>query len=203
VAGPLAVELRKHHRHGTHLLNDTLMITRLKIIATNKHIAGAYHFISGQHYEGQRASRGLCRLQHTRKCFVCGKLHRPQRLASKQLADLSLLIITTGICNVFQRERYDFFFFWKRDSLKKLVDLALSDQDDPTTVRSTNDLESWVAGKEPGFLIKHFVCDINPSGLSNPEKREARQGAAISLRSLSELQDHLQHVQQTKPKDYH
>jgi hypothetical protein len=83
------------------------------------------------------------------------------------------------------------------------VDLASSDQEDPTTLTSTNDLEPWIGGKEQGFIIKHFVCDIDPSGLSNRAKRKAGHRAAISLRSLSEIQDHLQHVQRTKPKDYH
>ncbi|KAG9061132.1 hypothetical protein KI688_007762 [Linnemannia hyalina] len=95
-------------------------------------------------------------------------------------------------------------FFWKRDLLKqRLVDLASLDQDDPTTITSTNDLETWIGGKEPGFIIKHFVCDIDPTGLSNRQKRKTGHRAAINLRSLSGIRDHLQFVEQTKPKDYH
>jgi hypothetical protein len=101
-------------------------------------------------------------------------------------------------------EREMALFFWTRDLLKqKLVDLASLDQEDPTTLTSTSDLESWIGGEEQGFIIKHFVCDIDPSGLSNRAKRKAGHRATISLRSLSEIQDHLQQVQQTKPKDYH
>jgi hypothetical protein len=101
-------------------------------------------------------------------------------------------------------EREMALFFWKRNLLKqKLVDLASLDLEDPTTLTSTSDLESWIGGKEQGFIIKHFICDIDPSGLSNRAKQKAGHRAAISLRSLSEIQDHLQHVQRTKPKDYH
>ncbi|KAF9130299.1 hypothetical protein BGX30_013565 [Mortierella sp. GBA39] len=92
-------------------------------------------------------------------------------------------------------------FLWKRDLLKqKLVDLASFDQDDPTTITSTNDLKTWIGGREPGFIIKHFVCDIDPTGLSNRQKRKTGHRAAISLRSLSEIRNHLQFVKQTNPR---
>ncbi|KAF9110698.1 hypothetical protein BGW39_004613, partial [Mortierella sp. 14UC] len=64
-------------------------------------------------------------------------------------------------------------------------------------------LETWIGGKEPGFISKHFVSDIDPTGPSNRQRRKTGHRAAISLRSLGEIQEHIQFVEQTKPKDYH
>lgn len=100
-------------------------------------------------------------------------------------------------------ERELALFFWKRPLLKqRLVELALSDEDS-TTLKSTPDLENWIGGLEPGVIIKNFVCDIDPVGLSNRQKRKAGHRGAIKLLSLDQIRDHLQLVEETKPKDYH
>ncbi|KAF9926387.1 hypothetical protein FBU30_004019 [Linnemannia zychae] len=76
----------------------------------------------------------------------------------------------------------------------KLMELVLLDQDDPTTITSVADLGAWIGSIEPGYIIKKFVCDIDLSGLSSRQKRRSGHHAAISLRSLSEIQDHVQFV---------
>ncbi|KAG0274506.1 hypothetical protein BGZ97_010494, partial [Linnemannia gamsii] len=49
-------------------------------------------------------------------------------------------------------------FFWKRDLLKqRLCGLALQDD---IRLSSTNDLESWIRHKEPGFIIRNFICAV-------------------------------------------
>ncbi|KAF9106844.1 hypothetical protein BGX30_008795, partial [Mortierella sp. GBA39] len=51
-------------------------------------------------------------------------------------------------------------FFWKRGVLKeKLVQLGKMDN---TTITSVIDLDRWISGKEPGFLIKNFIADVAP-----------------------------------------
>ncbi|KAF9545850.1 hypothetical protein EC957_010478, partial [Mortierella hygrophila] len=62
---------------------------------------------------------------------------------------------------------------------------------------------NWIGGLEPGVIIKSFVCDIDPTGLSSRQKHKTGHCAAISLRSLSEIRDHLQFFKQAKLKEYH
>ncbi|KAF9138940.1 hypothetical protein BG015_002208 [Linnemannia schmuckeri] len=93
-------------------------------------------------------------------------------------------------------------FFWQRGVLRqRLVDLALADEDS-ATITSTADLEEWMGFKEPGFIIKHFVADIDPTGISNRKRRKAGHRGAIKLYSLGRIRCHLQQVEDTKPKDY-
>ncbi|KAF9903765.1 hypothetical protein EC991_003368, partial [Linnemannia zychae] len=73
---------------------------------------------------------------------------------------------------------------------------------DNTTVTSTHDLEAWVGGLAPGLIIKNFVCDIDPIGLSNRRRRRCGHRAAVSIKSLDAIRSHLQVVKESKPKDY-
>ncbi|KAG0355766.1 hypothetical protein BGX24_006552, partial [Mortierella sp. AD032] len=71
-----------------------------------------------------------------------------------------------------------------------------------TTVTSTSDLDTWIGGLAPGLIIKNFVCDIDPSGLSNRRRRKTGHRGAIAIKSLDAIRSHLQMVKETKPKDY-
>ncbi|KAF9081374.1 hypothetical protein BGX27_004954, partial [Mortierella sp. AM989] len=54
------------------------------------------------------------------------------------------------------------FFFKSGGALKeRLVELARRDKIHPTIA----DIQNWIGEKEPGFLIKWFVADINPKNL--------------------------------------
>ncbi|KAG9067690.1 hypothetical protein KI688_011277 [Linnemannia hyalina] len=85
-------------------------------------------------------------------------------------------------------ERELALFFWKRPF---------------TTLPSTKDLEDWIGGREPGVIVKKFISDTDPVGLSNRQKRKTGHRGAIKLLSLSQIRDHLELVEETKPKDYH
>jgi len=86
-------------------------------------------------------------------------------------------------------ERELAMFFWKQGSLKG--ELQAMAYQDSTLVTSTNDLDSWIGGKEPGFLIKRFLCDVDPSGLSSRGRKKAGYRAAVKLWSLDEIRIHL------------
>ncbi|KAG0346950.1 hypothetical protein BGZ54_005064, partial [Gamsiella multidivaricata] len=60
------------------------------------------------------------------------------------------------------------------------------------------------ATKEPGFLIKNFVADIDPKGLKARQKRRAGRRAKIKLRSLKKLKKHLQQLEEPgfQTRDY-
>ncbi|KAF9284831.1 hypothetical protein BGZ88_009765 [Linnemannia elongata] len=179
VAGQLSTELKKLYRNGTHLLYDKVSTMK------DKGKIEAYIDITIQ--GNISAAENYIALNE----MIPNRWRIAPITSSKQ-----------GFVTFSERDMT--LFFWKHDSLKqKLINLALLDQDDPTTVTSTNDLETWIGGKEPGFIIKHFVCDIDPTGLSNRQKRKTGHRGAINLRSLSEIGDHLQFVEHTKPKDYH
>jgi hypothetical protein len=80
-------------------------------------------------------------------------------------------------------------FFWKQRLLKeRLEELAHQDH---THITSTNDLETWISGKEPGYLIKHFICDVAPQGLTSSQREKAGRRAAVRLLSLDEIGAHL------------
>ncbi|KAF9536710.1 hypothetical protein EC957_009925, partial [Mortierella hygrophila] len=178
VTGQLSVELKKMYKNGSHLLYD-----QVKALKDKGRLEA---HIDIQIQENISAAENYIALNEL--------IPNSWRLAPITSSQQPFVTFS---------ERELALFFWKRPLLKqRLVELALSDEDS-TTLKSTPDLENWIGGLEPGVIIKNFVCDIDPTGLSNRQKRKAGHRAAISLRSLSEIRDHLQFVEQTKPKDYH
>ncbi|KAG0274828.1 hypothetical protein BGZ96_004069 [Linnemannia gamsii] len=80
-------------------------------------------------------------------------------------------------------------FFWKRKVLKdKLVQLGKLDK---TTITSVNDLDTWISGKEPGFVIKNFIADVAPQGLTSRQRKRAGHRSAVKLWSLDQIRSHL------------
>ncbi|KAF9544490.1 hypothetical protein EC957_012093 [Mortierella hygrophila] len=71
-----------------------------------------------------------------------------------------------------------------------------------TTVTSTLDFEGWMRFKNPVFIIKHVVANIDPMGVYNLKRRRVGHQGAIKLYSLYWINFHLQQVEDTKPKDY-
>ncbi|KAG9067630.1 hypothetical protein KI688_012415 [Linnemannia hyalina] len=87
----------------------------------------------------------------------------------------------------------DSSLFWKRTSLKeRLVRLGELDN---STITSVNDLDTWIAGKEPGFIIKNFVADVAPQGLTSRQQKQADHRSAVKLWSLDQTRSHLVDVQ--------
>ncbi|KAF8929937.1 hypothetical protein BGZ47_000819 [Haplosporangium gracile] len=83
-------------------------------------------------------------------------------------------------------------FFWKRDLLKvKLIQLANSDG---STISSTNDLETWLGSIHPGFIIKHFICDVAPQGLTSRQRGKVGHRAAVRLLTLPQIRTYLETV---------
>ncbi|KAF8908063.1 hypothetical protein BGZ58_006126, partial [Dissophora ornata] len=81
-------------------------------------------------------------------------------------------------------------FFWKREVLKqRLCELALQDS---TVIYNTEELNRWIGSKEPGFIIKHFICDVGSEGLTSRQKKKAGHRAAVRLWTLDDIRSHLQ-----------
>ncbi|KAF9538840.1 hypothetical protein EC957_006160 [Mortierella hygrophila] len=86
-------------------------------------------------------------------------------------------------------EREMAVFFWKREVLKKKpVQMGMLDN---KTITSVNDLDAWVSGKQPGFIIKNFIADVAPQGLTSRQRKRAGHRCAVKLWSLDQIQDHL------------
>ncbi|KAF9538389.1 hypothetical protein EC957_006861 [Mortierella hygrophila] len=80
-------------------------------------------------------------------------------------------------------------FFWKREVLKqRLCELALQDS---TVIYNTWELDNWIGSKEPGFIIKHFICDVDSEGLTSRQKKAGHR-AAVRLWTLDDTRSHLQ-----------
>ncbi|KAF9107457.1 hypothetical protein BGX29_006324 [Mortierella sp. GBA35] len=67
-------------------------------------------------------------------------------------------------------------FFFKKDSLtKKLRDIM------GLEYAALADVDNWIATKEPGFLIKRFLADVDPQGLTSRQRGKMGYRAAIRL----------------------
>ncbi|KAF9580644.1 hypothetical protein BGW38_002624 [Lunasporangiospora selenospora] len=71
------------------------------------------------------------------------------------------------------------------------------------TRTSIVDVTEWLQGKHPGFLIKHFIADIEPTGLIRQSGKVGHRGA-IKLLSFDELDNHLRIFDslELNPKEY-
>lgn len=68
-------------------------------------------------------------------------------------------------------ERELAIFFWKEKLLReRLEELARQDH---TLITSTTNLDAWISGKEPGYIIKHFICDVAPQVLTSRQRKKA------------------------------
>src|SRR5689334_20090057 len=64
-------------------------------------------------------------------------------------------------------------------------------REDHTLITSATDLEAWISGKEPGYVIKQFICDVAPQGLTGRQRKMVGHRAAVRLLSLNEIGAHL------------
>lgn len=93
------------------------------------------------------------------------------------------------------------FFFKRGGELKeRLVELASLDG----ICTSLADVHDWIGRKEPGFLIKQFIADINPDNLTSRQRGKAGNRAAFKLLSLDDLRSHLEMLDDPKfqPETY-
>ncbi|KAG0182631.1 hypothetical protein DFQ28_001942, partial [Apophysomyces sp. BC1034] len=85
------------------------------------------------------------------------------------------------------------FYFKSGGALKeRLVELARRDGVYPTIT----DVRNWIGEKEPGFLIKQFVADIDPQNFRGRQKRKAGRRAKIKVWTLDTLKNHLQKLEE-------
>ncbi|KAG0194966.1 hypothetical protein BGX28_002721, partial [Mortierella sp. GBA30] len=75
---------------------------------------------------------------------------------------------------------------------ERLVELAIKDGVHATIT----DIQNWLGEKEPGFLIKRFVADIDPQNLKGRRKRKASRRAKIKLWPLNMLKSHLEKLEE-------
>ncbi|KAG0219994.1 hypothetical protein BGX33_010569 [Mortierella sp. NVP41] len=81
-------------------------------------------------------------------------------------------------------------FFFKKDSLKKKLRDMMG-----LEYAALADVDNWIATKEPGFLIKRFLADVDPQGLTSRQRGKMGYRAAIRLLSLDDIRTHLQNLE--------
>ncbi|KAF9312624.1 hypothetical protein BG003_006091, partial [Podila horticola] len=84
-----------------------------------------------------------------------------------------------------ERELAGFYYGHGRELRTRLQTLVQG----PCT--SIKDAQEWVARKEPGFLIKRFLVDIDPKNLTVRKRGKLGHRAAIKLWTFDQLEDHL------------
>lgn len=93
--------------------------------------------------------------------------------------------------------------FWKNDKLKrKILQMTSSDG---FSGRTMNEIFFWIGGKEPGFLIKNLLVDVDPEGLSVRKRGKIGYRGAVKLLTLDEIGEHLRALQRPdfNPVSYH
>lgn len=93
------------------------------------------------------------------------------------------------------------FFFKNGGKLKeKLMEVASKDGVHPTLV----DVQGWIGEKEPGFLIKNFIADIDPENLTSRQRGKSGHRAKIKLWPLDALKSHLEEIEEPgfQPRNY-
>ncbi|KAG0008001.1 hypothetical protein BGZ82_004950, partial [Podila clonocystis] len=66
------------------------------------------------------------------------------------------------------------------------------------------DVQGWISEKEPGFLIKNFIADIDPENLTSRKRAKAGRRAKIKLWTLDALRSHLEEIEEPEfqPRNY-
>jgi hypothetical protein len=63
-----------------------------------------------------------------------------------------------------------------------------------------DDLFGWLGEKEPGYLIKHFISDVDPEGLTQRQRGKAGYRGAVKMMSVGEIKNHLSSLRPEDPK---
>ncbi|KAF9272471.1 hypothetical protein BGZ74_005235, partial [Mortierella antarctica] len=85
------------------------------------------------------------------------------------------------------------FFFKSGGALKqRLVELVTNDGVHATFFN----VQAWIGEKEPGFLIKNFIADINPENLMSHQQGKSGHRAKIKLWPLDALRNHLEELKE-------
>lgn len=62
--------------------------------------------------------------------------------------------------------------------------------------RALEDFQRWIGRRQPGFLIKRLLVDVDPQSLSSRQRGKAGHRAAVKLWSLEDVRTHVQRLEQ-------
>ncbi|KAK3827172.1 MAG: hypothetical protein JOS17DRAFT_226245 [Linnemannia elongata] len=91
-------------------------------------------------------------------------------------------------------------FFWSRPILKAVFKEFTSALY-PSGV-ALDDLFGWLGEKEPGYLIKRFISDVDPEGLTKRQRGKAGYRGAVKMMSVEEIKKHLSSLRPVDPKEF-
>ncbi|GJJ77517.1 putative transposase [Entomortierella parvispora] len=177
MATQLKAELEKMYKHGTCIIHNKLKKAKdLGILDTNTQILIRDDVSAVENYVS------LNKL-----------IQQPRRIAPMTSVEQPFVGFT-------ERELAGFFMKRGGDLKTSLTELASNEGVAPTI----QDVQEWVGTKEPGYLLKRYLADIDPSDLTSRKKGKAGHRAAIKLMSLKALRRHLRMLDDPTfdPKDY-
>ena len=92
--------------------------------------------------------------------------------------------------------------FWRIPILNEKI-LGLARIHDPGC-RSLSDVAYWLSDREPGYIIKRFLCNVAPEGLSVRQRGKAGYRGAVQLMSLEQIKGHIENIRRPdfEPMDY-
>ncbi|KAF8946282.1 hypothetical protein BGZ52_008872, partial [Haplosporangium bisporale] len=99
-----------------------------------------------------------------------------------------------------ERELAGFFFKNGGELKERLKEVASKDGVHSTLV----EVQAWIGDKEPGFLIKNFIADIDPKNLTSRQRGKSGRRAKIKLWTLDALKSHLEEFEKPgfQPRNY-
>ncbi|KAF8924165.1 hypothetical protein BGZ58_002101 [Dissophora ornata] len=84
-------------------------------------------------------------------------------------------------------------FFWKREPLRMRLTRLVAE--DGSSTKALSDIQSWIAGKGPGIIIKQFIADVAPQVRTSRQRRKVGHRGAVKLLTLEHIKSYLTAVQ--------
>ncbi|KAI7831143.1 hypothetical protein BC939DRAFT_221112 [Gamsiella multidivaricata] len=150
VALQLKVELKKIYRNGTCELHNKLQKRKKKgLLGSDVNVEIQEEVSAIENY------------------LAINKLSpNPRRIIPMSTAKQSFVSFT--------ERQLAMFFFNRGGALRARVQELVG-----TVCTSMQDVEEWIGGKKPGFLIKHLIVDIDSEDLTSRQRGKAGHRAAI------------------------
>ncbi|KAF8940035.1 hypothetical protein BGZ58_007965 [Dissophora ornata] len=92
---------------------------------------------------------------------------------------------------------------WKRELLKPRI-LQIVRTTFPTCTTKVDVRTSWLPDKEPGFLLRRLIADVDPVGLTVRRRGKLGYRGAIHNKSVQDIKDHLTNIRKPNfdPREY-
>ncbi|KAF9176302.1 hypothetical protein BGZ50_001115, partial [Haplosporangium sp. Z 11] len=85
--------------------------------------------------------------------------------------------------------------FWRKPNLQtKIREMTAAEFPNGCALQDLTEI--WLRDREPGFLIKQFLSNVAPEGLSKRKRGKIGYRAAVEMKSIDGIKDHLRTIRQ-------